>query len=363
MIETVWFCLVAWMFATYAVLGGSDLGVGMVHLFVARTEAERSQVIRTIRPVWKPNEVWLIAAGGTLLFAFPTALATMFSGFYLPLLIFVWLLVFRGLGIELRYQVPDRMWVEVWDVALSLSSLLLAVFLGAAVGNVVRGVPLTAERIFFEPLWTDFLVGQETGILDWYTVLVGLLTAAALAHHGALWLNAHTDGGVEQRSNRAAGRLWVVLVMLAVATNAATFAARSELGAQVAARPWGLIFPMLTFAGLIATWLLRREGKARQAFLVSGGMIYALAATAAIGLYPHILPAREPALGLTVHDAAAPSTGLLLALGWWVPGIALVCGYFAYVYRSMPERFLIHEEDGLGTQPEDQHSPDRSRRN
>src|SRR5580765_7062018 len=189
----LWFCLLIVMLGGYVVLGGTDLGVGMLSLLVTRSEEERSHVIHSIRPVWKPNEVWLVAAGGTMFLAFPNALAASFSGFYLALTIVVWLLAFRGLGLELRHHFADGLWRQFWDVALSVSSFLLALFLGTALGNVVRGVPLNEHGVFFEPLWTDFRVGPQTGIVDWYTILAGLTAVVALAHHGALWLNEHTQ--------------------------------------------------------------------------------------------------------------------------------------------------------------------------
>ena len=243
--ETTWFCLLVWMLATYVVLGGCDLGVGIVHLLVAKNDAERSQVIHTIRPVWKPNEVWLVAAGGTLFMAFPAAFANSFSGFYLALMIVLWLLVFRGLGVELRYQLTDQMWTQSWDVVLSVASLLLALCLGAALGNVVRGVPLNAEGVFFEPLWTDFRVGEQTGILDWYTVLVGITAVVALGHHGALWLSSYTDGEVERRARRLAARLLIPLLALLVILDSASFAVRSDFDDHLQTRPWGVVFPLL----------------------------------------------------------------------------------------------------------------------
>src|SRR5215831_21126117 len=154
----LWFCLLVFVLGGYVVLGGTDLGVGMLYLFVTRNEEERADVIRSIRPLWKPNEVWLVVAGGTMFLAFPTALAASFSGFYLALTIVVWLLAFRGLGLELRYHISESLWRQFWDVALSISSLLLALFLGTALGNVVRGVPLDSKGAFFEPLWTNFRV-------------------------------------------------------------------------------------------------------------------------------------------------------------------------------------------------------------
>src|SRR6266576_2078095 len=183
--ESLWFAIVAFMIDASVVLDGFDLGAGVIYLTAARTPAERQAIMRAIGPVWDGNEVWLLAAGGTLYFAFPLLYATSFSGFYLPLMMVLWLLVLRGLSIELRSHVGGPIWAPFWDVVFSFASILLAVFFGAALGNVVRGVPYDAAGRFFEPLWTDFRPGQEAGILDWYTVSVGLAALAALALHGA----------------------------------------------------------------------------------------------------------------------------------------------------------------------------------
>src|SRR5437899_664467 len=156
---TLWFCLVALMIAVYVLLDGFDLGAGAIHLFVARTDEERRQVLASVGPVWDGNEVWLIAAGGTLYFAFPALYASAFSGFYLPLMIVLWLLILRGASIEFRNHIKSAVWDPLWDFLFCTSSLLLAVFFGAALGNVVRGVPLDASGYFFEPLWTNFRLG------------------------------------------------------------------------------------------------------------------------------------------------------------------------------------------------------------
>ena len=154
--ETLWFCLVALMLALYVVFDGFDLGAGIVHLFVGRTGDERRAVLRSIGPVWDGNEVWLLAAGGTLYFAFPALYATGFSGFYLPLMIVLWLLILRGCSIEFRNHIDNEAWRPFWDVVFAVSSSLLAIFFGAALGNVIRGVPYDESGRFFEPLWTDF---------------------------------------------------------------------------------------------------------------------------------------------------------------------------------------------------------------
>src|SRR5216684_4018685 len=157
----VWFWLVALMITGYVVLDGFDLGAGVLHLLIAKTDQERRTVLRTIGPVWDGNEVWLIAGGGTLYFAFPWLYASAFSGFYLPLTIVLWLLILRGIGIEFRAHIENRVWQDFFDAIFSISSILLAVFFGAALGNVVRGVPLDATGYFFEPLWTNFNLGPQ----------------------------------------------------------------------------------------------------------------------------------------------------------------------------------------------------------
>src|SRR5499425_3254615 len=172
---TVWFAIVSVMIAAYVVLDGFDLGAGILYLYAARNVNERRKVLRSIGPVWDGNEVWLLAAGGTLYFAFPQLYASAFSGFYLPLMMVLWLLMLRGIGIELRMHVGNPVWQGFFDVVFCFSSALLAIFFGAALGNVIRGVPLNAEGYFFEPLFTTFSpYTPQTGILDWYTVLTGV---------------------------------------------------------------------------------------------------------------------------------------------------------------------------------------------
>src|SRR5277367_4583793 len=151
----IWFWIVAVMLVAYVVLDGFDLGVGMLHVFVARTERERQITLRSIGPVWDGNEVWLLATGGTLYFAFPLLYASAYSGFYLPLMMVLWLLMLRAIGIEFRAHIEEQVWKGFFDAIFGISSILLAIFFGAALGNVVRGVPLNAEGYFFEPLWTN----------------------------------------------------------------------------------------------------------------------------------------------------------------------------------------------------------------
>lgn len=345
--ENVWFCIAWGMLSTFGVLGGADIGVGILHGLVARNEDERGQVIRSIHAVWKPNEVWLVASGGILFVAFPKLLAVGLSGFYLALMIVLWLLVMRGLAIELRHRVPDRMWREFWDVSFGVSGGLLAICLGAALGNLVRGVPLDASGNFFEPLWTDFRVGATTGILDVYTIGIGLTAVVLLAHHGALWLSAFTAGEVERRSRLMAARLWPAAVVALLLSGWASFVVQPQVGLNAKAHPWGVLFPLAAVAALGACLWLRRRARALPAFVASGLALYAALASAAFGLHPYVLPAREPARGLTAAAAAASRSGLELALWWWIPGLILVSAYFAYVYTHMPNKGSVEDERDL----------------
>src|SRR5437762_1854450 len=187
--ETVWFALVSLMLAAYVVLDGFDFGAGILHLFVAKTDAERRTVLAAIGPVWNGNEVWLIASGGVLVFAFPKVYAAGFSGFYLPLMMVLWLLVLRGISIEFRSKEDNPLWRTFWDNVFFGSSLSMSVVLGAALGNVIRGVPLGSSGYFQGALFTNFQPGPNPGVLDWYTISVAVFAALVLAGHGALFLN------------------------------------------------------------------------------------------------------------------------------------------------------------------------------
>jgi cytochrome d ubiquinol oxidase subunit II len=248
---TIWFCLVAAMIAAYVLLDGFDLGAGAIHLLVARTDDERRQILASIGPVWDGNEVWLIATGGTLYFAFPALYASSFSGFYLPLMVVLWLLILRGISIEFRNHLHSPVWEPVWDFVFSFSSLLLAIFFGAALANVVRGVPLDSTGYFFEPLWTNFALGEETGILDWYTILVGVLALLALMMHGALWVQLKTTGAVSQRSARLARQVWWGVAALTAIVTAVTFKIQPQVKENLITYPWSMIFPLLAVQALL----------------------------------------------------------------------------------------------------------------
>lgn len=340
--ETVWFCLVALMITAYVVLDGFDLGAGILHLGVARSENERRMVIRSIGPVWDGNEVWLLAAGGTLYFAFPRLYASSFSGFYLPLMIVLWLLILRGIAIEFRSHIDSPVWKPLWDAVFALASALLAVFFGAALGNVIRGVPLDAAGYYFLPLWTHFGVRGEVGILDWYTVLVGLLAFLTLMLHGARWVALKTDGDVQTRARRVAAVAWPGVVILTALVTWFTMRVQPQVWRNLTEHAWGFIFPAVAVAGLLGA---RLAGSDKGAFLASCAFISGMLASAAFGVYPYVLPSNTDAgLGLTIYNTATSSYGLKVGLAWWIPGMALVTGYFVFVYRHFAGKVRLEEE-------------------
>jgi cytochrome d ubiquinol oxidase subunit II len=344
--QTVWFVLVAFMLVAYVVLDGFDLGAGAVHLFVARNDGERRTVLRSIGPVWDGNEVWLVAAGGTLYFAFPALYASSFSGFYLPLNMVLWLLMLRAVGIEFRTHIESPVWRGFFDGAFCLSSALLAIFFGAALGNVIRGVPLRPDGTFFAPLWTDFGVGAENGILDWYTVLCGVLALVALTVHGASWVTYKTEGTVQMRARRVASSLLLPLLLLAAAALVASLAVRPQLLDNYRRYPLGGLIPAVvvaSYAGLV--WFSRR-GRDRAAFLSSCAFLAAMLAGVAFALHPRMLPAStSDAYSLTIYNTAAGQYSLRYGVYWWSAGMLVAIGYFVLVYRMFRGKVRVDAGD------------------
>ena len=346
---SIWFCLVAIMLAGYVVLDGFDLGVGALHLWIARNDAERRVLLRSISPVWDGNEVWLLAAGGTLYFAFPALYAAGFSGFYLPLMMVLWLLIARGLSVEFRNHVGGPLWPGFCDAGFALASMLLAVFYGAALGNVIRGVPLDAAGRFFEPLWTNFQPVGQTGILDWYTILVGVTALAALALHGAAWLALKTEGELQERARRCASLLWWLVALFTVVITLVSFHLLPQLRFGFRAHPWGAVFPMIAVAGLLGIKWFVRERHDAAAFGASCAYLTGMLASAVFSLYPNVLPSNlNPFDGLTVRNAKAADYGLKIGLLWWLIGMALAACYTIFTYRHFAGKIRAAERDEDG---------------
>jgi cytochrome d ubiquinol oxidase subunit II len=339
-VTTVWFCLLAFMITVYVVLDGFDLGVGALHRILSRDESEREEATRLIGPLWDGNEVWLVAAGGVLFLGFPKAYAAAFSGLYFGLIIVLWLLVGRGLGLELRHQSENPLWRAACDTVFWLSSAGLAVMFGVALGNVVRGVPLGPDGYFKEPLFH---------LLNWYGLLVGLFGLVVLMTHGASFLAARASPPLAQRALRWARALWWVEVLLTAGLAYPTYSVRHAMFDNFGHHPWRLVFPALVLAGLAAQYLFHRTGRPGRAFLASCLFILGMLSTAAAGLYPYVLPARAGHhFGLTIQSSASGHHALVVGLRWWSLGIVLAISYFIVAYRFM---FSAHGEEPSEREP------------
>jgi cytochrome d ubiquinol oxidase subunit II len=332
--QTLWFILVAFMLCMYVVLDGFDLGAGVIDLFAARNNEERRMILRSIGPVWDGNEVWLIAAGGTLFFTFPVLYASSFSGFYLPLMIVLWLLIVRGVSIELRSHINNAVWTAFWDGAFFVGSVLLTIFFGAALGNVVRGVPLDSHGVFFSPLWTDFNPYSQTpGILDWYTILIGLLTLCILTTHGANYIAVKTENELNVRARQIARIAWVASLILTIPGTIFTFSVQPHIAASFLSRPWGFIFPIIALIGFVASGYFNFRKQDRPAFFAFCAFIVGMLASSAFGLYPLVLPAVIPSNSLTIQNASGSAYGQAVGLVWWIIGMILATIYFIFAYR------------------------------
>jgi cytochrome d ubiquinol oxidase subunit II len=257
----------------------------------------------------------------------------------------LWLLILRGISIEFRSHLQSAVWQPLWDTVFCGASALLAIFFGAALGNVVRGVPLDRSGEFFLPLWTDFAAGRNAGILDWYTVLVAVAALLALTVHGSLWVALKTESGVHQRARAIARRVWWGLLAAVAAITLASFHIQPHLQESFAERPWGYIFPLLALVGLIGMRVRDGQREGLDAFLCSCLFLLGMLTSAAFGLYPYVLPSSvDPSFGLTVANTAAAPYGLQVGLYWFLPGVALTAGYFVFTYRHFAGKVAAPSE-------------------
>ncbi|MDB5220540.1 MAG: Cytochrome d ubiquinol oxidase subunit [Myxococcaceae bacterium] len=340
-----WYFLIAMMLITYAVLDGFDFGAGILHLFVAKTDAERREVLGAIGPVWDGNEVWLIASGGVFVFAFPRAYAAAFSGLYLPLMMVLWLLVLRGIAIEFRSKLDHPLWRAAFDMMFAFASFVMAMVLGIALGNLVRGVPVDATGWFEEDLFTDFkATGQNLGAIDIYTALVGLFALVALAAHGATYLVWKTSGAVHDRSKVAAARLWPVVLIIGAALTLATAATQAAHFASFGHRPFLWPLPAIAIGSAIMCPRAVAAGREGRAFLLSCAFLTSLLVATVGTLYPVLLRSTVDAnYTLDAFNASSPRATLVIGLTVWIPAMLLAAGYFTYMYRSFRGKVQVED--------------------
>ena len=342
--EITWLSILTFMFIMYAILDGFDFGAGIIALFVAKDEKEGMMIRRSIGPFWDGNEVWLVAGGGLMFMAFPKLYASFFSGFYLPLMLVLWFIMARAISLELRNQIDHPMWKSFWDRLFGWASLFLALIFGIAFGNILRGVNLGGvadgasvyeAHYFFAPLWTTLLPSENTGVIDLFTVLIGLIATLTFTVHGGNWIILKVeDPNLTDRIKKINIVLSVTILVLCVIS----FHIMPDVQPRIAANfteNWVLLFiPLISILALIANTQFQGKGKSLAAFLSSGIFIAGMLISAIAGLFPALLPSSNSINpDITIYSAATSNYGLNIAVVWWVLGILLILTYTIMIHR------------------------------
>jgi cytochrome bd ubiquinol oxidase subunit II len=341
----VWYSVVSFMLITYVVLDGRNFGAGMLHWFVAKTPAERRQVMAAIGPLWTWHEVWLLGFGGLLVAIFPKLMASAFSGYYLALFLILWCLILRGVAMELGGHINDRLWQTYWDFIFVLSSYLLAVVFGAAAGNVARGVPVDADGNFSMAFFTDFNVRGYVGLLDWYTVSVGIFAAVVLAAHGATYLTLKTEGPVHDRSEKLARYLWIAAIPLLLILLVESRIVRPDLPGRAIYNPFWWLGLVGSLASAVVLAFSVRAQRESRAFLASNFLIAGMLATGSAAIFPVMLHSTlAPQNSLTAYAVAAAPASLRIAAVWWPIAMALTIFYFVFISRRYAGKVGVHPD-------------------
>ena len=322
-LNTIWFILVGILLAGYAILDGFDLGVGSLHLLVKKDE-ERRTLINAIGPVWDGNEVWLVTGGGALFAAFPDVYATVFSGFYTAFMILLFVLIFRAVAIEFRSKLDAKWWRQMWDVLFSIASIFIAFLMGVALGNIITGVPVGADKEF---------AGSFFGLITPYTVLVGLTTVALFMMHGAIYLVMKTEGEIEEKVRGWVNNTIIFFVICYVSTTMATLVYYPHMTQHFKEVPFLFILALLNMLAIANIPREIHHKREFKAFLSSCASIAALLALFAAGIFPDIVISTiNPGYSLTIYNAASSQKTLETMLIIALIGMPFVLGYTFMIY-------------------------------
>jgi cytochrome d ubiquinol oxidase subunit II len=330
-LNTLWFVLIAILYIGFFVLEGFDFGVGILLPFLGRdTDAERRDtkrrtIINTIGPHWDGNEVWLLTAGGATFAAFPNWYATMFSGFYLALFLLLLALIVRGVAFEFRGKDENPRWRALWDWSIFVGSLVPALLLGVAFGNLVHGVPIDAEMNY---------VGGFFNLLNPYALLTGIAAVLVFTLHGAIFLGLKIDGELRENAHATAWRLWIPVVLALLALLIATYFATdfSRLGVTPG------IVPLIAVISLLISGYFIRKRMEGWAFLATAVTIVFTVATIFLILFPRVMVSSlDPAFSLTIYNASSSPYTLrvmtIVALVF-VPIVLIYQAWSYWVFRK-----------------------------
>jgi cytochrome d ubiquinol oxidase subunit II len=320
--NVLWYVAVGALFAGYAVLDGFDLGVGALHLFV-RTDEHRRLLLNSIGPVWDGNEVWLVVGGGALFAAFPVVYATVFSGFYLAMMLLLFALIFRAVAIEFRSKQPMRWWRTTWDVSFSVASIVASLLLGVALGNLVYGIPIDA---------TGEYRGGLIGLLRPFPLLTGITTVALFMMHGSIYLVLRTEGELHDVVRGWVNNAIIFFVICYATTTMATLLYVPQMRMHIESRPLLFVVPLLTMLAIANVPREMHHGRFGWAFLSSCFAVIGLWSLVGIGMFPALVNATDPARSLTLSNAASsPQTLRTMAIIASI-GLPLVAAYTVSIY-------------------------------
>ncbi|MCG3181916.1 MAG: Cytochrome bd-I ubiquinol oxidase subunit 2 [Phycisphaerae bacterium] len=335
-LQDTWFVLLFVLLIGYAIMDGYDLGVGALHI-LARGDDQRRISLGSIGPTWDGNEVWLLTAGGALFAAFPPVYATVFSGFYIALMLLLAVLIGRAVALEFRSRINSPGWRRTWDATFWVCSAVPALLLGVAFGNVLRGVPLNAQGDY---------AGTFIGLLNPFSLLVGVLTLVGATAHGAIYLAGKCEGEQQARLVRLVGPLWALFIVLFIGATAAARAVSPFLFERaLLARPLTWVLLVLAAGGLAAVVPLVRSGRFSRAFVASSAAIGAGMALAAGGLYPRLLPCSDDlSRSLTIANSSSTPLTLKAMLVIALVGMPAVLVYTAVVHHIFRGKVKLEPE-------------------
>lgn len=340
-----WFSILCLMVGFFLVLEGWDFGVGALHYVVAKNQGERRVLIAALGPLWSWHEVWLVGTGGVLFVAFPKVLAIGFPAYYLALFLVLWTLIARGVSLEFRGHIDADLWRSFWDFVFSSSSILLAILVGTASGNILRGMPLEPSKPLTLPLFTTFAPFGEVGILDWYTVSVALFTLVCFTAHGAAYLALKVEEDMHSRTVALSNYLWIATLTLLVVVAAETGFVRPDLFRGMAANPlaWGT--SLVAVGGTCAIFRGWRKGNDTQRFLGGCAVIAGLFMTAAAAVYPVMLHSTlKPDYSVTAANGSSDISNLVVASYWWPIALLFALVYFAFIGKHYRGRVQVSQD-------------------
>ena len=334
-LAVTWFVLEGVLLAGYAFLDGFDLGVGILHPFVPRTDLERRISMNSIGPLWDGNEVWLVTFGGALFAAFPEAYATVFSGFYTAFMLLLVALISRAVSMEFRSKVESPAWRRAWDGLFFAGSLAATLLFGVAVGNAMIGVPIDASGNV-----TSSVVDQ----LGPYPLLVGAMTVALFAMHGGLFLYLKTEGEFQARLRDVLWRSWGLFMVAFMLTTIATVALIPRATENFRRFPWAVLVVVGTVLAVANIPRCLYRDRPGLAFLSSGGVIAGLVALFGLALYPNLVTAAgDPSRSVTIWNAASSSRTLGIMLVIAAVGMPFVLAYSGVIYWTFRGKVRLGE--------------------